>query len=414
MNDSLRPLFHFTAPHGWLNDPNGLIYHNGLWHLFYQHNPQGTEWGNMTWGHAVSTDLIHWEHWPSALEPYKDGTIFSGSAVSVEGVLHAFYTFAGKPFDQRLALSEDGGRTFTQYAWNPVLPHIEGENRDPRVFWYAPAEHWCMAVYVRRQESDGIEFYTSENLTDWSFASRIEGFYECPECFEIDGTWVLFGADGVYVLGQFDGRTFVPDSPRLHLDEGPNFYAAQTWTDAPRLRRVLIAWMRGGKYPNQVFNQQMTFPTELTLCEVRGQRRLCRQPVPEIEAVWRAAWEVGQVALVPGCGLQSVWESQSFDIDAELRVEPDKALVLRVRGADIHYDARSGLLSCLGHGGTLPLVEGRLRLRVLCDRTSLEVFGGTGELAISICFLPEPTALTCCFSAPAGGVVVERATVRLI
>nr|WP_309690322.1 glycoside hydrolase family 32 protein [Armatimonas sp.] len=423
MTEPLRPLFHFTAPRGWLNDPNGLIFHQGFWHLFYQHNPKGTDWGNMTWGHARSTDLLHWEHLPLALEPYGKGTIFSGSAVLDERgaagcgkrALLLFYTFAGKPFDQRMAFSNDAGQTFQQLAWNPVLPNIEGDNRDPRVFWHAGAAHWCMALYVRRGTSDGIEFYTAPRLTAWSFSSRIEGFYECPECFELEGSWVLFGADGEYVLGQFDGMAFHPEGERLKLDYGMNFYAAQTWSHVPENRRVLIAWMRGGSYPGMPFNQQLSFPTDLTLREIGGQKRLCRQPIPEISLLWRESWQVTETALVPGCGLTGLWEGEAFDVEATLILEPGAQLVLTVRGSTIHYDAAREQLSCFGRTASMPLPEDKhLKLRVLCDRTSIEVFGGEGEIAFSNCFLPDTAHRTVALAASDGGVYVNTLSVRLI
>lgn len=423
MTEPLRPLFHFTAPRGWLNDPNGLIHHKGYWHLFYQHNPHGTEWGNMTWGHARSRDLVTWEHLPHALEPYGEGTIYSGSAICDEhgvagmgrGALLLFYTFAGKPYDQRLAASTDGGKTFVQHAWNPVLPNIEGENRDPRVFWHEESKHWCMALYVRRGESDGIEFYTSHKLTDWSFASRIEGFYECPECFELDGTWVLFGADGSYVLGHFDGKTFFPESERLRLDQGMHFYAAQTFSAAPEGRRVLVAWMRGGSYPKMPFNQQLTFPTEVRLKEIGGVKHLCRQPVREIEALWNESWRVERQPLVPGCGLVGLWEGEGFDVEVELTLDDEALVVLTVRGSTVRYDRRTDLLTCQGRTAHLNLAVGApLKLRVLCDRTSIEVFAGEGEVVLSTCFLPDPNQRTVMLAAPDGGVFIESLEARLI
>jgi fructan beta-fructosidase len=423
MTEPLRPLFHFTAPRGWLNDPNGLIFYKGYWHLFYQHNPCGTDWGNMTWGHARSRDLVRWEHLPHALEPYNGGTIYSGSAICDsqgvaglgKGAMLLFYTFAGKPFDQRLASSSDDGKTFVQHTWNPVLPNIEGENRDPRIFWHEASKHWCMALYVRRGESDGIEFYTSHKLTDWSFASRIEGFYECPECFELDGTWVLFGADGAYILGQFDGKTFHPETELQKLDQGMHFYAAQTFSHAPENRRVLLAWMRGGSFPKMPFNQQLTFPTEVTLKEIAGKKRLCRQPVAEISQLWGESWQIRDQALVPGCGLLGLWEGEGFDVSADLLLEPDAQVSLTVRGSVVRYEASTGLLTCQGRSAVHPLPESRLlRLRVLCDRTSIEVFAGEGDTALSTCFLPDPNQRTVSLAAPDGQAHITSLDVRLI
>ena len=227
-----RPQFHFSSRRGWNNDSNGLVFYQGEYHLYYQHNPYGWNWGNMHWGHAVSTDLVHWQELPIALYPQKFGDwCFSGSAVvdadntagfktGREDVIVAAYTSTGR--GECIAYSNDRGRTFTDYPGNPVVKH---KGRDPKVIWYTPGRHWVMAVYDERDKSRGIAFYTSPNLKDWQFRSRIDGFYECPELFElpVDGDrnnkrWIVHAGDGNYVVGRFDGKTFTAESGQASVE----------------------------------------------------------------------------------------------------------------------------------------------------------------------------------------------------
>jgi len=230
--EKYRPQFHFSPRVGWNNDPNGLVYYKGEWHLYFQHNPYGWKWGNMHWGHAVSRDLAHWTELPIAIYPYKfDDWVFSGGAVvdkdntagfksGAEDVIVASYTSTGR--GEAIAYSNDRGRTFTDYEANPVVKH---QGRDPKIIWYAPGRHWVMAVYdeegtgepVKRQ----IAFYTSTDLKAWTLQSKLDGYFECPEIFPLraDGNtkgaerWVVYAADGAYQVGTFDGKTFTPDEP---------------------------------------------------------------------------------------------------------------------------------------------------------------------------------------------------------
>ncbi len=272
-----RPRHHFTARRGWLNDPNGLIRLDGEYHLYFQHNPDAPDWGNLHWGHARSRDLLHWEELPSALKPRSaDDLCFSGSAIldteNVSGLgepgrppLLACYTSTGR--GECLAFSLDGGMTFREYAGNPVIRH---SGRDPRVLRYA-AGHYVIAVY---EEVNHIAFYRSENLLDWRFCSRIHGFYECPELFELDGRWVLFAADARYTIGRFDGEVFTPETLLRPLVEG-DAYAGQTFSNSDR--RIAIFWLRDrGVFRDRGFSQQMSIPVELTL---RGDRILVNPAV---------------------------------------------------------------------------------------------------------------------------------------
>ncbi len=278
--EKLRPQFHFTSRRGWNNDSNGLVFHKGLWHLYYQHNPYGVQWGNMHWGHAVSEDLVHWQELPIAIYPQRfDDWVFSGSAVvdvnntsgfGREGqpAIVAAYTSTGR--GECIVYSNDDGRTFTEFEGNPVVRH---SGRDPKVIWYGPGRHWVMALYDEADNKRTIAFYTSQDLKKWEFASLIDGFFECPEIFELpvegeDGQrrWVLYAADGDYLIGSFDGRVFTPESGKHRFSHGNCFYASQTYNNVPPEdgRRVQIAWGRV-EMPGMPFNQMMLFPVELTL-----------------------------------------------------------------------------------------------------------------------------------------------------
>ncbi|MCD7936876.1 MAG: DUF4980 domain-containing protein, partial [Tannerellaceae bacterium] len=300
-----RPQFHFTTRRGWINDPNGLVYYDGEYHLFYQHNPYEMEWENMHWGHAVSKNLIHWEELPEALYPDQWGTMFSGSAVidykNTSGfgekgnpAMVSIYT-AAQPDRQTqcIAYSLDKGRTWTKYEGNPVIDSKEKWNsvdtRDPKVFWYTPSGHWVMIL----NERDGHSIYTSDNLKDWVYQSHITGFWECPELFElpVDGDtnntrWVMYGASGTYMLGSFDGKTFTPEAGKYYYTTG-SMYAAQTYTNIPENdgRRIQIGWARLG-HNGMPFNGMMTLPTELTLKTTKDGIRMVSKPIREAEILF--------------------------------------------------------------------------------------------------------------------------------
>ena len=263
-----RPRRHFTAPRGWLNDPNGLVYAYGEYHLFYQHNPTGVQWGNMHWGHAVSPDLFHWQDLGDAVfpDPRRGDWAFSGCAIldrdNVAGLqegseppILVFYTSTAR--GECLLYSNDRGRTFKEYAGNPVVRHA---GRDPKVFFHAPTARWVMTVY---EEVNHIAFYSSADLRHWDFESRIHGFYECPDLFELDGRWVLTAADGRYQLGKFDGHAFEPETLPRPLFGGGRNYAGQSYSNLDG-RRVMVFWLRGeAPFAGQDFNQQMSLPVEL-------------------------------------------------------------------------------------------------------------------------------------------------------
>lgn len=400
--ESLRPQFHFTAQTGWLNDPNGLVYENGKYHLFYQHNPFGTEWGNMTWGHAVSADLMHWKHLPNALAPDSLGTMFSGSAILDKAntagfgknALICMYTAAGgsddlskgKPFTQCLAYSLDGIK-FTKFSGNPVLPNLEEGNRDPKVIWYVPAKHWVMALYLRDSR---YALFSSPDLKHWTKTQELAmpGTDECPDFFEMgmegeatNKQWIFWGANGNYQVGQFDGNTFRPHSPIIRSNFGNTSYAAQTYSNAPKNRRIQIAWMNNSNFPGCTWNQQMTFPTNMSLRSTPEGPRLAFWPVSEVRGL-----RVRSVTAMDG--FYDV-PSGLLDAEGDWTVPAAGILTVTINGIVVKFDAETHILSALDKSVTLTNSGPRFSLRVLADRTSLEIFAQNGLTSMPLFFLPR-------------------------
>ncbi len=417
-DESHRPQFHFTAQRNWLNDPNGLLFYAGEYHLFFQHNPDGINWGNMTWGHAVSPDLVHWRQLEHALLPDRLGTMFSGSAVvdwdnsagfqtGAEKALVAIYTAAGstsaesqgQSYTQCIAFSNDRGRTWTKYAGNPVLPQLRSGNRDPKVLWHAPSQQWIMTLFLDKAD---YAFFASRDLKSWQHLQdmTVPGCAECPDFFElaVDGDpgrckWVWTAANGRYLIGDFDGRQFVQESGPHPADWGRNYYAVQTFSDIPANdgRRIQIAWMSGGAYPGMPFNQQMNFPTELTLHETPDGLRLRRQPVREIALLRAASHRLAGHCVSPGQNPLANLAGDCFEIEADIDLGSATAVGFRCRNETVAYSVADGRLRCLGQTAELPAnAARRLRLRILLDRTSLEVFAADGSAVMTSCFLPDP------------------------
>lgn len=416
-DEQYRPQFHFSAKKGWLNDPNGLVYFDGTYHLFYQHNPFGENWGNMTWGHATSPDLVHWSERSPALAADPTGVKFSGTAVidynNTAGLqtgdtptMALFYTSVGS-FDQRMAYSNDGGRSFQYYEGNPILPSISSkDDRDPQVFWHEPSNKWIqttwMAPYDGKPQS--FQFYGSTNLTDWTYLSETPDFYECPDFFELpvngdanNKKWVLYGADGRYQIGGFDGTSFTAETPSagtLPQDYGAHFYAAQTWHDIPSDdgRRIQVTWMNGAQYPGMPFNQQMGFPTELTLRDTPDGVRMYHNPVEEISLLHGDKFSLTNQGVRPGQDpLLGQLNGDLFHIKADIEIGAASTLGFNVRGNEVRYDVATQTLSALGRSAPLAPVNGRLELELLVDRSSLELFGGGGRVSMTSGFLPSPS-----------------------
>ncbi len=415
----LRPQIHFSSQHGWMNDPNGLVYANGLYHLFFQHNPFGWDWGNMHWGHAVSKDLVHWQEWGEALAPDRSGTMFSGSGVvdfgntsglrsGAENPLLFFYTSAGESFTQGLAFSNDGGRTLSKFVGNPIVPQITPSNRDPKVLWHEPTRHWVMVVYIERPDEPreearrAIQFLTSTDAKSWTREGVIEGFFECPDLFELPvegephhAKWVLTAASSEYMLGTFDGRTFRPETPKFPGHRGRGFYAAQTFSDIPATdgRRIQIGWLQAPS-PGMSFNQCQSLPLRLTLKPTPDGPRLAREPVRELEGLRADSLRKAPLTLKPGDPnpLRSL-RGELLEIRADFEPSRDAQVRCEVRGVTIKYDAETGELSVGDLRAPAPPREGRVTLTIHTDRTSFEVFANGGLTYIPLPILPNPKDL---------------------
>ena len=385
--EKYRPQFHFTARQNWINDPNGLVFYNGTYHLFFQHNPSGLQWGSMTWGHAVSRDMLRWKQLENVLEPDGMGTMFSGSAVvdwentsglqsGVEKPIMLIYTAAGgtsaesegQPFTQCLAYSTDGGETWQKYSANPVLGCIRDGNRDPKVIWHAPTHRWIMTLYL---DANDFAFFSSPDLKTWTHLHDLTApeSIECPDLFElpVEGEnglrkWVWVASNARYYIGSFEGTQFTPEQDFLIGDWGANIYACQTYSDIPRHdgRRIQITWMNGGVYPDMPFNQQMSFPCELKLYRTAQGLRLARQPVREIENLYAHEFNWEGVAID---GQEMALDGPSsglYDINAVLDIGTAGSLGLSVCGETVTYDAHAHTLICLGRSAPLEPVGGQI------------------------------------------------------
>jgi sucrose-6-phosphate hydrolase SacC (GH32 family) len=415
--ESLRPQFHFSSKRGWISDTNGLVYYNGEYHLYYQHNPYGWDHSrndyNKTWGHAVSTDLVHWTELPDVIHPDHLGSIYSGSAVvdednttgfqtGKEKPIVAVYTSAGgrtpwsegKPFSQSIAYSDDRGRTFIPYEGNPVLPNIEYINRDPRVIWHDPTSQWVIVLHFHGR---AMAFFTSDDLKTWKKQSEFESPYliDCPELFQlaVDGNennkkWIIHGGSGAYYVGDFDGKKFKPETEIIQYNYGNCFYASQTFSNVPKGRRIQLAW---GTIPMEgmPFNQQLLFPVELTLRTTEEGLRMFAYPVKEIESIYAKEYTRSDIDLTPGQSILSDVNGEFFDIDAEFEVSDAETLGFWINGYSIEYHSDKNELFCDGEKSKLEPICRKIRLRILVDRVSIEIFANDGLVYMPIRALPK-------------------------
>ncbi len=399
-----RPRLHFTARRGWINDPNGLIYYDGEYHLYYQHNPYERDWENMTWGHAVSKDLVHWKELAPALYPDKLGTMFSGSAVidynntagwnkgKNPAMVVAYTAAAPDRQTQCIAYSLDKGRTFTKYEGNPVIDSKDKwgsvDTRDPKVFWYAPNKEWVMAL----NERDGHSIYTSANLKDWKFESHITGFWECPELFElpVDGNkankkWVMYGASGTYMIGSFDGKKFTPEAGKYYYTTG-TFYAAQTYGNIPASdgRRIQIGWSRMS-HPGMPFNGQMLLPTELTLRTTKNGVRLFSNPIKEVDGLQTLLVSKDNIRAGEGNEiLRQYSDSAALRIKLTLKLSHATDAGLNLYGQNIlRYDLNPNTVNGVFYSPE-DMTSMEISADIIVDRTSFEVFVDGGAYSFSM------------------------------
>ena len=391
-----RPKFHFTVKRGWNNDINGPIYYNGQYHLFWQAFPFGVTWdvGFMNWGHAVSNDMIHWKELSPALMLDKIGSPWSGSSVidhnnsagwGKDALVLVYATFdrVTNKEVQSIAYSTDNGVTFTHYSGNPILDTNRevgsNDTRDPKVFWYEPTKHWVMVLF----EKDGMSFFTSTDLKEWTRQSHFKGLYECPDFFElpVDGDsthkkWILHGGSSTYSIGSFDGNTFTPESAELHYAEGKNanggdvLYAAQSFEEMPNGRRVQIAWGRI-KQEGMPFNQMMLFPTEFKLMTTKEGLRLRATPIQEIEKLHGKDHHWSSLTAAELNKQVHTIQSQSLDLKFEISLANKDELTIQDQGvviAKIKSD---------------DLENGKGSIKLLVDKSVAELFLNGGERYIA-------------------------------
>lgn len=446
--ESYRPVYHHTPPYGWMNDPNGMFYKDGVYHLYYQFNPYGSTWGNMHWGHSTSTDLVSWKHEDIALAPDAWGSIFSGSCVVDHdntagfgaGAVIAIYTSAkptpwGDCQTQSLAYSLDNGYTFTKYAHNPVLTSTERDFRDPKVFWYAPDKHWVMLLAVGQE----MEIHTSADLKEWKKESTFGakqgahgGVWECPDLVElpVEGTgrkrWVLIcnlnpggpfgGSAAQYFVGSFDGKTFVNESPAVTkwLDWGKDNYATVTWSDAPQERCIALGWMSNWQYqailPTKQYRGENTIARDLTLYDQGGELYLKSSPSPEIKKIRKEKVSMHSFNVSDTYDIAELLKDNSGTYELEMTIKNISAGKVKFclsnekgNKVDMYYDMKRKLFvmdrSLSGKVDfskefpavtVAPIAETKeIQIRLFVDKSSIETFGEEGKFVMTNLVFPD-------------------------
>jgi len=463
--EKFRPVYHFSPPWGWMNDPNGMVYKDGVYHLFYQYNPYGSKWGNMHWGHATTTDLVSWKHQPVAIEPDALGTIFSGSAVVDHdntagfgaGAIVAFYTSAGKTQTQSMAYSLDNGKTFIKYDRNPILVSDVPDFRDPKVIRHKESGKWIMVLAVGQE----MQFYSSTDLKNWTYESSFgdgegahAGVWECPDLIELPvrGTntkkWVLlcninpggpFGGSATqYFTGSFDGKTFTNESPgrTKWMDWGKDHYATVTWSNAPDNRTVALAWMSNWEYANDVptkqFRSANSVPRDLQLYTKNGQTYLSSIPSPELLKLRETAQKKGSFRVNDTYEVDPVLANNTGTYEIEIKLQNKDADIIGFRlynskgeEVDMFYNLfdntfsmdrrNSGQVNFSKSFATVTSApvsgEKEYTLRLFIDKCSLEAFDGKGEFVMTNLVFPVEPYSRMCFYAKGGSYTVTSLTV---
>lgn len=471
--EKYRPLYHHTPAYGWMNDPNGMFYKDGVWHLYFQHNPYGSVWGNMTWGHSTSTDLVHWTFEGDPVMADAWGAVFSGSSVVDTdntagfgpGAIVAFYTSAkptpwGDAQMQSIAYSTDGGKTFTKYAGNPILTSTERDFRDPKVFWYAPGKHWVMLLAVGQQ----MQIFSSKNLKEWKHESDFGlkqgahgGVWECPDLVElpVEGTkekhWVLvcninpggpFGGSATqYFVGTFDGKKFTNKFPTKTkwMDYGKDHYATVTFHNAPDGRCVALGWMSNWQYaavvPTKQYRSANTIARDLTLYRQDGDLLLKSAPSKEIEAARNDAKSIKKFNVSDSYSIENLLDGNdgAYEIEMEIKSNGAQKIVFTLlNGKDesvlMYYDTamRQFVMDRSNSGETAfsrdfpamtaaPVGEGDdFTLRLFVDRSSIEAFGDGGKFVMTNIVFPSEPYNKMKFESVRGSFTVKKMNVYRI
>lgn len=416
--EKFRPIYHHTPAYGWMNDPNGMFYKDGVWHLYYQYNPYGSQWENMTWAHSTSTDLMHWKNQGEAILPDALGTIFSGNSVvdkeNTAGfgkdAIVAFYTSAGAAQTQSIAYSTDNGETFKKYANNPILTSDVPDFRDPNVFWNEEVKHWNLILAAGQQ----MNIYSSKNLKDWKYESSFgEGYgnhggvWECPDLLKMGDKWVLicninpggpFGGSATqYFVGSFDGHKFTCESkPEVTkwMDYGKDHYATVSFSNAPDGRIVVLPWMSNWQYANQVPTQQFRsangLPRDLGLYSYNGEDYVSVKPSPEVFAAFEKK---------PSGRLQpaAYIEVTNIKSNASIVLSNDKGervtMVYDGKNATFSMDrTESGVTDFHSDfkAKTVAPTNGVIKsMQIFIDRCSIEAFDTEGKVAMTNLVFPS-------------------------
>ena len=413
--EKFRPQYHHTPVYGWMNDPNGMFYKDGVYHLYYQWNPYGSMWENMTWGHSTSKDLIHWEAQPTAIEPDALGAIFSGSCVvdKENNQVVAFYTSADKSQVQSMAISKDNGKTFEKYAGNPILVSNEEDFRDPKAFWNADIKKWNLVLAVGQE----MRIYSSDNLKDWTYESSFgkeygchDGVWECPDLMKLPvrGTgkqkWMLicninpggpFGGSATqYFIGDFDGKKFTCEHKDTRwMDYGKDHYATVTFDNAPEGRKIALAWMSNWQYANQVptkqFRSANSIPRDLDLFEYNGQTYCGVTPSKEMLALRgktdKRLPQTGEL-VIDLKGSTEITLSNSLGEQVVMKYDAIKNTFSMDRTRS--YASFSEAFPCVTTAPTYGAVK---QLRIFIDHCSIEAFDAEGRMAMTnLVFPTEP------------------------
>uniref|UniRef100_UPI004028A56C DUF4980 domain-containing protein n=1 Tax=Prevotella sp. TaxID=59823 RepID=UPI004028A56C len=420
--EQYRPVYHHTPAYGWMNDPNGMFYKDGVWNLYFQHNPYGSQWENMTWGHSTSTDLVHWKFQGDPVQPDALGTVFSGSAVVDKentsgfgkGAVIALYTSAGESQTQSMVYSTDNGKTFTKYEGNPVITSNVPDFRDPHMFWNEDIKKWNMILAAGQH----MEIYSSDNLKDWKLESSFGetygnhgGVWECPDLMKmkVRGTnkekWMLicninpggpFGGSATqYFIGDFDGHKFTCESkPEVTkwMDYGKDHYATVTFDNAPEGRRVAIAWMSNWQYANQVptlqYRSGNSIPRDLGLFEYKGETYCSVVPSPEMTA---ARSKKATKSLSESCEMVV-----NLKGNATITLSNDKGekvvMCYDAKAETFSMDrTKSGKMDFSNDfaATTKTPTYGKIsQLRIFIDKSSIEVFDAEGKMAMTNLVFP--------------------------
>lgn len=415
--EAYRPVYHHTPLWGWMNDPNGLFYKDGVWNLYYQYNLYGSTWENMTWGHATSRDLVHWQYEGTPIEPDDLGTIFSGSAIVDssntagfgKNAIVAMYTSAAESQTQSLAYSSDGGKTFTKYSGNPTLTAKEPDFRDPKMIWNEATKEWNLVMATGQK----MNFYSSKDLKNWKYESSFgegygchKGVWECPDLMQMaNGKWVLIcninpggpygGSATQYFVGQWDGHKFTCESKpetTKWMDYGKDHYATVTFSNAPDGRHVALPWMSNWQYaavvPTLQYRSGNGIPRDLGIFTDEGEEYLSVKPSPEImKAFSKKASSLGDACMIEVSGLRR-------NATIELFNSKNERVVMRYDAAEKSFSVdrmKSGKtdFSDVFPAVTSAPIHGKVsRVLIFIDKSSVEVFDGDGKFALTNLVFP--------------------------